>query len=107
MVQTTANNTKTKVSDGLRSSHKSREHYEIVSDMLKAVQPGPYIIYNGEKKSLCKVHHISCRVSIPWSHGLKYLELMTMQNLMISYRMGNDVCYEISDKGFRYLPLFA
>jgi len=31
---------------------------------------------------------------------------MTAQNLMISSNVGEDMCYEISDKGLRYLQLF-
>jgi predicted transcriptional regulator len=106
VAQTTPNTTKTKEGDDLYPRQKGREHYKIVADILKAVQSGPQIYYNGERKSLCKLYHITCGASIPWSNVRKYLELMTVQNLLISSYVGEDMCYEISDKGLRYLQLF-
>ena len=100
VAQTTANNTKTKASNGLRSSHEAREHYEIISDMVKIVQSSPCITYKGEKKSLCKLHHITCGALVPWTNVRKYLQLLTTQNLLISSNIGDDICYEKSDKGF-------
>jgi predicted transcriptional regulator len=100
VAQTTANNTKTIVSNGLRSSHEVREHYEIISDMVKTVQSGPRITYNGEKKSLCKLHQVTCGALVPLTNVRKYLQFLTTQNLLISSNIGDDICYEIGDKGY-------
>ena len=73
--------------------------------MVKTVQSGPCITYIGEKKSLCKLHHITCGALVPWTNVRKYLQLLTTQNLLISSNIGDDICYEKSDKGFCYQQL--
>jgi DNA-binding PadR family transcriptional regulator len=35
------------------------------------------------------------------------MQLLKAQNLLISSYPGDDQCYEISDKGLRYLQLFG
>ena len=70
------------------------------SFMVKTVQSGPRITYNGEKKSLCKLHHVTCGALVPWTNVRKYLQFLTTQNLPISANIDDDICYEISDKGF-------
>jgi predicted transcriptional regulator len=81
----------------LRQPH--REYYEIVKQILQIV----YTKADGYSKSF----ELAFRCQLTWDQFTRYRDLLFKQKLLISSNTGPSQHYEITDKGLRYLHIFA
>ncbi|MGH9950923.1 MAG: winged helix-turn-helix domain-containing protein [Nitrososphaeraceae archaeon] len=77
-----------------------RDPYEIIKQILQ-------IVYSRED-GICKLFELAYRCQLTWQQFKYYRDLLIGRKLlMISSNTGPIQHYEITDKGLRYLKLFA
>jgi predicted transcriptional regulator len=81
-----------------------RSKHEIVNDILQTVlsrSRSPSSYYK------CRGLHISYQCNLSWNQLKGYLGPLIDSELLKTTRSGPDLYYEITDKGQKYLQVFA
>jgi predicted transcriptional regulator len=80
-----------------------RSKHEIVNDILQTVLPSQ----SASSYYKCRGLHISYGCNLSWNQLKDYLGPLIESDLLKTTRSGPDLYYEITDKGQRYLQIFA
>jgi predicted transcriptional regulator len=82
----------------IRIRQPHRDQYEIVKEILQTI----YTKANG-----CRSFELAYRCNLSWPQFTRYRDLLFNQKLLILSDFGPNQRYEITDRGLRYLQLFA
>jgi predicted transcriptional regulator len=80
-----------------------RSKHEIVNDILQTVLSSQ----SASSYYKCRGLHISYGCNLSWNQLQDYLGPLIESDLLKTTRSGPDLYYEITDKGQRYLQIFA